>query len=112
MEWIETAPDDGLNIKRFETTDGTIEYGLYQVLFGIRFRAGIKGSMIYNIDWCCGNIPENVSVAFLVFEHRLKQSNTPNEVFDGLPVISVVKPFHNDPEFMSKMALILTNKPL
>ncbi len=99
MKGTETTPDDNY-VRKFVTECGRVEYGLHQVMFGLRFRAGRVGEMWVHCDWCCGTDPGNIALAFVAFEKALEMHDDPAELFMSLPSHSQVKPFHKDPEFM------------
>jgi hypothetical protein len=94
----EVEKDENYGIRRFVDRELGIEWGFYQVLFGIRFRAGWIGNGFTEIDWCCGTSETNMIIALTAFENTLK--NKGEDVFLHLLPYSNIKPFHNDPEFM------------
>ena len=102
MREVET--DENYDVKRFVVDSLGIEYGFWRVMFGVRFRAGWKGKSYTEIDWCCGDLPENIMLAQAVFEKAVK--NYGSEVFSHLPSLSKVKPFHKDEEFMKRLTEI------
>lgn len=88
---------------------GNIEYGFYQVLFGVRFRAGYLGEDFVEYDWCCGTSQTNMFLAKATFEAVMKSVNTAEELFTKFPMCSDIKPFNNDPEFMKKLQYAVLN---
>lgn len=85
-------------------TDGEVEMSLYPVIFGWRVRAGyvykVAGYATYYLcDWCCGNDPMLIHVAYSAMK-RLLQAGIELE---ELPTASAVKPWIKDPDFRAIM---------
>lgn len=94
----EVEKDENYGIRKFIDRELGIEWGFYQVLFGIRFRAGWIGYGHTEIDWCCGTSETSMILALTAFENTLKKWG--EDVFSHLLPLSTIKPFHNDAEFM------------
>jgi hypothetical protein len=94
----EVKKDENYNIRKFIDKEANLQWGFYQVIFGIRFRAGWIGNEFTEIDWCCGTSETTMIIALTAFENSLKKWG--KDVFLHLLLISKIKPFHNDPEFM------------
>lgn len=83
-----------------------IQVGLHPTIFGMRIRAGWKGSPVCEIDWCAGDnhslakILYNTAVSIL--ESRIEDDNP----FQGLPPCSKIKPANLDTEFIDYLAKI------
>lgn len=99
MKGNEIDTNENYDVRRFVTECGRVEYGLYRVMFGVRFRAGLANRMAVECDWCCGVSPANIALAFAAFERELARHDDPRTLFAGLPKFSAVKPFDRDPTF-------------
>ena len=75
--------------------------GKFRVMYGWRLRAGKLFSGFCDIDLCCGDSAEAYKGAYRLYkkvmERNLEQSRP---IFDGLPTITEIKPYYNDPSFM------------
>jgi hypothetical protein len=79
---------------------GTVEIGVWKVLFGFRVRAWFRGAGGAALDWCAGGDWKNVerlySIALAILSKREE-----NEIcFEGLPSCSKIKPFFHDADFI------------
>lgn len=80
--------------------DKTIIFGIYPVMFGYRIRAGYIGLQWYELDWCAGDDPIQINLLYSICNHCLLLRDK-KDPFKDLPRISKIKPFYNDPEFVS-----------
>lgn len=89
------AEDNDL-IHRLVSDCGTIEIGLYRVLFGYRVRAGYTNDMFYNIDWCGGGDNGQIELLYSIAKNILEHQGN----FKCLQSVSAIKPFFKDQLFV------------
>lgn len=94
--------------------EGTIEIGIYPVLYGFRIRAGFVGDMGCDLDFCAGNKQKDAediySLVLTILERKLRKLGAENAtgrtikhresrmiVFNDFP-IQRTKPMYNDHE--------------
>lgn len=63
INFVEAPTTENMACRRV-SEDGKIEIGVYPVLFGFRVRAGYIGAWGPTIDWCCGNDPVGLNIAY------------------------------------------------
>lgn len=93
--------------QRLVSEDGKIEMGIHPVMFGYRVRAGYVGLMIYEMDWCGGDDQTQLELLYSIAKNILENKNS----FDGVPPISMIKPFYKDDNFVKHIESLVT-KPL
>ncbi len=75
--------------------------GLYQVMFGIRVRAGVLHDGGCGIDLCCGDDYNDVLMALTVYTKKMDNNyEEGNPILEGLMRQSDPKPYPKDKEFM------------
>lgn len=109
MKLIPTEDIPGL-YNRLVSEDGTIEMGIYPVMFGFRVRAGRvdreKGfALTYDVDWCGGADEAQVQMLYAICRTILEKRN-PQNAFDGIPGASKIKPFFKDSDFVDTVTKI------
>jgi hypothetical protein len=105
MTFHEAEPDENFPIRKFESTNHTWEWGLTPMLFGVRVRAGLVGSMACEVDYCCGpgSDEQMLWLGFLSgLMLQLPESITPAELTKLLPR-QTVKPLSLDKECQEKL---------
>ena len=93
--------------QRLVSDDGKIEMGIHPVMFGYRVRAGYVGIMMYEMDWCGGDDQAQLELLYSIAKNILENKNS----FDGVPTISMIKPFYKDADFVKHIESLVT-KPL
>jgi len=106
---LNDTPDDLENqmLQRKVSANGLIEIGLYPVMFGVRVRAGFVGSHYSHLDWCAGASPEHIQSLYKIAVTILEARSEDRFCFNGIPGVSRVKPYFNDPEFLKEIAKLL-----
>ena len=86
---------------------GTVEIGVFRVLYGYRVRAGFVGAISFNLDWCAGaNWIEVESLYTMCLQILMDRKEQPS-CFDGMPPCSTIKPYRNDHEFLRQVAALI-----
>lgn len=93
--------------QRLVSEDGKIEMGIHPVMFGYRVRAGYVGIMIYEMDWCGGDDQAQLELLYSIAKNILENKNS----FEGVPPVSMIKPFYKDTDFVKQIESLVT-KPL
>jgi hypothetical protein len=110
---LEPTEDDAL---LEPLTDGKVIMGLWPVLFGWRIRAGFKGQMYYQIDWCCG---DDVTVIWATYEMMRCLLENGTDI-NTLRPHSNIKPWPKDNDFGNwlidqvkqyKRVMVITDRP-
>lgn len=102
----ENSPEE-LIFDRLISEDGKIFMGVHVVIFGYRVRAGYVGSMHYEMDWCGGADQHQVEMLYSLAKNILENKGN----FIGVPDRSKIKPFFNDPDFVTELTS-LVSQPL
>lgn len=89
--------------ERLVSEDGTIEIGIYPVMFGYRVRAGFIGGFSTELDWCGGDNQTQVELLYSIAKSILESQGN----FNGMPPFSKIKPFFKDEEFIDKVYSLL-----
>lgn len=85
---------------RIESENGLIRIGVYKVIFGYRVRAGFSEDQLQvKLDWCAGDKWDDVERLYSLAYFILRKREENLDCFDGLPLVSKVKPFYNDIDF-------------
>jgi len=101
MKFIRAEDDfNTMLFHRHVSTDGTVEVGVYAVLFGFRVRAGMVGHSWCELDYCGGADQETVERIYSAVLATLETQERPN--WDVFPT-QVRKPMGNDPECMQEL---------
>ena len=97
-----TANDDvsGALFHRKISENNLVEMGVFRVMFGWRIRAGFCGKYVYELDWCGGGDWKNVERLYSICYAILSNREENRQCFDGLPMVSKIKPFFMDLEFL------------
>lgn len=77
----------------------SIEIFKFRVMFGYRLRAGYTGYMSSELDICCGAQPKAYEEIFTKVV-AIMISNGPENVFKNIPIMSKIKPYYNDNQFL------------
>jgi hypothetical protein len=77
-----------------------VEIGIYPAMFGWRVQGGIVNSGFYDINYCCGQMRENVELVLTLVKHALEKHDFN---FRKLP-IQTIKPISNDFQFMVELS--------
>jgi hypothetical protein len=93
--------------QRLVSDDGKIEMGIHPVMFGYRVRAGYVDRMIYEMDWCGGDDQAQLELLYSIAKNILENKNS----FEGVPPVSMIKPFYKDADFVKQIESLVT-KPL
>ncbi len=104
MNGFNKIEDDLEELSTFRFQKGDVIVCKSRVMFGYRLRAGFEGELYYDLDICCG--PEHVHyLAMLDIVTTLISANLDKNKhpFHGIPPMSHVKPYYNDPQFCAKM---------
>jgi len=104
MKLLPTEDTETLR-KRLISKDGSIEMGIYVVMFGFRVRAGYIDShwgecVMYELDWCGGADYVDVMVLYNICKSIISNSKA-GKAFNGVPRCSEVKPFYKDATFLN-----------
>lgn len=83
--------------QRLVSEDGKIEMGIHPVMFGYRVVAGYTGSQFLELNWCGGDDQSQVELLYSIAKNILEQKGN----FEGLPLVSEIKPFYNDKKFLA-----------
>lgn len=109
------APDaDGLVFRKLAKINdsSSIVVGLWPTIFGMRVRSGWLNRSCYMIDWCCGDQDSTIkfgySLCLAILNARL--TLPPEEIFTGILLCSLIKPFPPDQEFLD-ITLKFEQKP-
>lgn len=96
------SADDFTNELLFRqvSENNLIEMGVYRVMFGWRVRAGFCGHSFCELDWCAGGNWKDLERLYSLCQAILLKRDENNNCFEGLPMISKIKPFFNDLEFL------------
>ena len=97
---MKRVKDDEKNCMYFIHSDGTIEIGIYPVLFGFRIRVGYVGSSFLSVDYCAGDRQYHIEEIYSMVLHILKTQDTQD--LDVFPSFKV-KPIFNDRECIEKL---------
>lgn len=102
---LHAAPDDPMTglVSRLVSEGGTVEAGVYRVLYGYRVRAGFINSPVCEIDWCCGDNVKQLESHLVAAALFLRRRPEDEFCFDGLPKTSTVKPCWTDAEFEQRL---------
>ena len=99
-----SVEDDLENTGQFlrrQSENGLITIGVFKVIFGYRIRAGFTKDLFgCYFDWCAGGDWSNVERLYSIALAILSQREENEDCFLGIPTVSKVKPFFNDPEFV------------
>ena len=90
-----------------ETETGDYFFGIMNVLFGRRIRAGKYGSGWVDLDWCCGDNPVLLAKIYVLLQLHLERWDGNENPFSGLPSISEIKPLNHDRNFLEKVTRII-----
>ena len=75
--------------------------GLYEVMYGIRVRAGKLHDGGCRIDLCCGDDYTDVFMAHGIYKRFMEKNHAEGKpILEGLKTGSDPKPYKNDPDFM------------
>jgi len=91
---------------RMETENGYY-FGIHNVMFGQRIRAGRYGEMWVDLDWCCGSNNTLLMKTYLAIQRHLERWDGKGNPFAGLPSISEIKPLNHDRNFLEKVTRII-----
>ncbi len=86
---------------------GTVEIGVYRVMYGYRVRAGFIGTLSCILDWCAGGNWIEVESLYTMCLHILESRTEDQSCFSGIPSHSTVKPYRNDHEFLRTVAALI-----
>ena len=103
-------PEKGL-FCRATSEDGSVEIGVYRVLYGFRVRAGFTNSQYVELDWCCGADWRQVELFYSIMLAILMKREKSRYCFEGIPTMSQIKPAFNDVSFMRTIANMATDIP-
>jgi hypothetical protein len=97
------AEDDPLTMMthRLVSENQLVEIGVYRVAYGWRVRAGFVNAPCCELDWCGGANWKDVERLYSLCYAVLEKINESKSAFLGLPMISRLKPFYLDLEFVS-----------
>lgn len=87
-------------IHREVSESGTVEIGVYPVMFGFRVRAGFINNDYVHIDWCCGNNQFVIERMYSVLKSIFSKREEDAYCFKGLLSHSEIKPFFKDEKFV------------
>jgi hypothetical protein len=93
--------------ERLVSDDGSIEMGVYPVMFGYRVRAGFVGRMSCEIDWCGGAEQKQVEALYAIAKNIIERKGN----FINVPIASKMKPYYNDIDFIMRLGQ-LTKEPV
>ena len=75
--------------------------GRYRVMYGYRVRGGYIGDCACEFDVCCGTSEALMQVVQTKYEKKVRENlEAKRPTADGLMSCSLIKPIHNDPDFM------------
>lgn len=92
---------------RLEVKDTPYYFGVFNVMFGARIRAGRYGEGFVDLDWCCGSDSVVLAKTYMFLQRHLERWNGEGNPFENLPTCSMVKPLHHDKEFLNKVGEII-----
>ena len=102
------APDDVENGHFFVQASENEEVfvSVLPVMFGYRVVAYSKGSVGPSLNWCAGGSQEDVERLYSLMLAILKKREEAgeNEVYRGIPPVSVLKPFYRDLDFVTAVS--------
>ena len=102
MRFSETTDDllqSGIFSRKI-SENGLVHFGVYQVLYGYRIRAGLTSDKCgVNLDWCAGSEWSNVEHLYSIVQSILEKKEETVDCFDDLPSTSKIKPFNLDKPF-------------
>jgi len=102
------SPEGTGMIHCYANEDETYFFGVYEVIFGYRVRAGELGSPYLHLDWCCGN-----NWPFVEAMHCVMKCVLENDVdLTNVPTVSKLKPAFNDLEFMTLLLSLVSSYKL
>lgn len=101
MIFIKKSPDENFLFNKLVSQNNLVEIGTYRVMFGYRVRAGFCNNSCVNLDWCAGDDWENIQRLYSIALSILSKRNEDKHCFEGLPMISKIKPFFLDNDFTS-----------
>ena len=105
MTFTDEPDTEYLFLRRVDST-GLVEFGVYRVIFGYRVRAGFVGEMSVVLDWCAGSEIAVLAMLYALCQTILESREANRSCFEGVPSVSRVKPFFNDPDFTEKLTKI------
>lgn len=77
-----------------------VEMGVYRVMYGFRVRAWfVENKFGVVLDWCGGGNWPDVERLYSLLVAILTNRPEDEQCFDGLPPISMIKPFFKDERF-------------
>ena len=83
-------------------------FGIYNVLFGQRIRAGnYNDNYSVNLDWCCGDDPVLLATTYAILYRYFERWDGEGNPFKNLPTCSMIKPFHHDKDFLDKVGEVI-----
>ena len=101
MVLVKNEPDlTNLYFEKRSSPSGLVNMAIYPVIFGWRVRGWLSSNFCCSLDWCAGDSQGDVerlySILFNILSHREEDTNA----FNDLPMVSSVKPYFNDDEFV------------
>jgi hypothetical protein len=108
MHFNEAEDDDNNKLFcRRVSEGGTVEIGVYRVMYGYRVRAGFVGDMSCRLDWCAGANWIEVESLYTMCLQILMGREESSSCFADIPPCSTVKPYRNDHEFLRRVAALI-----
>lgn len=92
---------------RMETEDGIFYFGIHNVMFGRRIRAGEYGNGWVDLDWCCGDDQVLLYKTYIAIQSHLERWDGKGNPFSNLPACSNIKPLYHDKKFLDKVRSII-----
>ena len=80
--------------------DGKVTMGISVVIYGYRVVGYCKGDVGPRVNWCGGDNQLNVERLFSMLKAILEKRDSKDNPFEGLPLVSQIKPFFLDEEFV------------
>ena len=106
FHYVPDVPEEMLT-NCLESETGLVQICIWRVMFGYRVRAGFRNAGFYWLDWCAGHDMGHVESLHKICVQILESRPEDRDCFRGIPRVSSVKPYFNDPEFLREIAQIL-----
>lgn len=101
MNLVETDPDlENLYYEKRTSENGLVNIAVYPVMFGWRVRGWVTGENFCHIDWCAGDVQQDVERLYSILLNVLSNRDESKDVLSDLPQASKVKPYFNDDDFV------------
>lgn len=114
MKFKEIEPSPQLGWSNCRVSEGDpntisqVHIGVYPVLYGHRVRAGfVRDLWGCVLDWCGGANWDDVERLYNICHGILSARDEGPDCFHGMPPSSNVKPFYNDPVFLTTVGELL-----